>query len=325
VTLTASGRELLSDAGTFEYVGPDSERDRFRGTGSHNTLMIGGKDQAQPRGPFGWERLPDVQAEGWISGKTFDLFVGSHDGYSHLPNAAIHRRFVLALRSGLILVRDLVLGFGEYPIDLLWHLGHGLNEQSPDLFFGDPAGLRFMTVDEHGWSRSVEEHFHSPVYGVKETHKAIHFATGAKLPTEFVTLLIPVSTTKRSDDNLVKIPAQSATSGSCVGYRYKTSSGEHCFFFGQGAPWKMDSWSTDAEVLYFGRSTDASQVSLFCCNASYVELEGKKIVSARKPVLRCEVIGSAPAVVSSDPDAVTIDAEAWKTLLNSSQVPVKVI
>ena len=324
LTLTASGRELLSDAGTFEYVGPNLERDRFRGTSAHNTLMVGGVDQAQPRGPFGWDRLPDVQAEGWISGKTFDLFVGSHDGYSRLPNPAIHRRFVLALRSGLILVRDLVLGFGEYPVEIFWHLGHSLTEQSPDLFFGGGAGLRFITVDGHGWSRSVEDHFHSPVYGVKQTHKALHFATRAKLPTGFVTLLIPVSTTKRSDDKLVKIPAQSA-SGSCIGYRYKTSSDEHCFFFGQGVPWKMDSWSTDAEVLYFGRSADASEVSLFCCNATFVEWEGKKIVSAKKPVLRCEVIGSPAAVVSSDPDAVTVDREAWKTLLNSSQVPVKAI
>jgi heparinase II/III-like protein len=324
VTLTASGRQLLSDAGTFEYVGADSERDRFRGTGSHNTLMIGGKDQAQPRGPFGWQRLPEVQAEGWISGKTFDLFVGSHDGYSRLPNPAIHRRFVLALRSGLILVRDLVLGFGEYPIDIFWHLGQGLAEQAPGLFFG-AAGLRVLTAEGHGWSRSVEEHFHSPVYGVKQAHKALHFTTRAKLPAEFVTLLVPLATAKNSEGNLTKILAQSAASGSCIGYRYRTSGDEHCFFFGQGAPWKMDSWNTDAEVLYFGRSGDASQLSLFCCNAKFVEWEGKKIVSAKKPVLRCEVIGSPAAVVSSDPTVVVVDTEAWKTLLNSSQVPVKAI
>jgi hypothetical protein len=136
---------------------------------------------------------------------------------------------------------------------------------------------------------------------------------------------MPVSTAKNSDDNFARIPAASAASGACVGYRYTTGSDEHCFFFGQGAPWKMDPWSTDAEVLYFGRSADAPQVSLFCCNATSVEWEGQKIVSARKPVLRCEVIGSPAAVVSSDPDAVTIDTQAWMTLVNSSQVPVKAI
>ena len=325
MTLTASGRELLSDCGTFEYVGPHSERDRFRGTGAHNTLMVGGVDQAQPRGPFGWQRLPDIQAEGWISGKTFDLFVGSHDGYSRLPNPAVHRRFVLALRSGLIMVRDLVIGFGEYPVDVFWHLGQGLTEASTDLFLDGDVGLRLVAVEGDEWTRSVEEHFHSPVYGVKQTHQALHFATRAKLPVEFVTLLVPVAALKSSSGNLARIPAPSGPSDPCVGYRYRPSVDEHCFFFGQGAPWKMESWSTDAEVLYFGRPTDASRASLFCCNATFVEWEGKKIVSAKKRVLRCEVIGSdPPGVVSSDSDAVAIDVEAWKTLL-SSQVAVKAV
>ena len=163
-------------------------------------------------------------------------------------------------------------------------------------------------------------------YGVKQTHKALHFATRAKLPAEFVTLLIPVSSGIRSDGNLTKIQEQSAASGSCIGYRYRTTSDEHCFFFGQGAPWKMDSWNTDAEVLYFGRSADSAEVSLFCCNATFVEWERRKIMTAKKPVLRCEVIGSDPkTVVSSHPDVVAVDPEAWKTLLSSFQVSVKAV
>ena len=189
LTLTASGRELLSDSGTFEYVGPNSERDRFRGTGSHNTLMVAGEDQALPRGPFRWQRLPVVQAEGWITGRSFDLFVGSHDGYSRLPTPAIHRRYVFAAKSGLFLVRDLVLGFGKYPLDLYWHLGPGLTNRASGLFFDNGLGLRVCTADGHGWSQTVEDQFHSVAYGVKQTHKALHFSTRAQLPTEFVTLL----------------------------------------------------------------------------------------------------------------------------------------
>ena len=323
VTLTASGRQLLSDAGTFEYVGPGSERDRFRGTGAHNTLMIGGKDQAQPRGPFGWQRLPNVQAEGWITGKSFDLFVGSHDGYSQLPNPVVHRRYVLALKSGFFLVRDLALGFGEYPLDLFWHLGEELTEQESGQFFDESSGLRIVTVDGDGWSRSVESHFHSPVYGLKRTHQAIHFATRVKLPTEFVTLLIPVSTAVNAESNLSKIPAASEN---CVGYRYRTPSDEHCFFFGEGDKWKMESWSTDAEFLYFGRTSDGAQVGLVCCNASSVEWEGRQIVRANRRVLRCEVSGDDPMnVVSSDPELITVDNAVWKALTNSSPVPVKTV
>jgi hypothetical protein len=101
---------VLIDPGKFEYVGENSDHDRFRGTRAHNTLLIAGRDQVDPKGPFGWQRLPRIQAEGWISGKTFDLFVGSHDGYSRLANPVFHRRFVFALKSGFCLVRDLALG-----------------------------------------------------------------------------------------------------------------------------------------------------------------------------------------------------------------------
>jgi len=323
MTLAASGRELLSDAGTFEYVGPDLDRDLFRGTSAHNTLMIASKYQAQPRGPFGWESLPVVQAEGWITGRTFDLFVGSHDGYSRLPNPVIHRRYVFALKSGLILVRDLVLGFGEYSLDLFWHLGAGLSEREAGFFADAGVGLRVLAADGHAWSRTVEDHFHSPVYGVKQTHKALHFATKAKLPTEFVTLLMPVSTATITDGALSNIPA---TSDPCVGYRYRTPGQEHCFYFGEASPWKMDSWSTDAEFLYLGQSSDGAPVTLACCNASFVEWEGHKMVSSKARVLRCELSGVDPVdVVSSNPDAVTVDSDGWKALLNSSRLPVKTV
>ena len=321
LTLTASGGELLSDSGTYQYVGPGSERERFRGTRAHNTVMIAAEDQAEPHGPFGWRDIPVVQAEGWITGKTFDLFVGSHDGYTRLPNPVVHRRFVFALKSGLLLVRDLVLGFGEYPVDLFWHLHQGLREDDSSLFLDGDKGLRVVTVEGHGWSRTVEEHFHSPVYGVKQAHKALHFATTAKLPIEFVTLLIADSGKIDAAGSLVKMQADSAA---CAGYRYRTPTHEHNFFFAEGDRWKMDSWSSDAEFLYFGKTSNGAPLTLVCCNMSFAEWEGHKVVSARKRVLRCELGAGEPvSLVSSDSEGVIVDNDAWKTLLNSSRTQLK--
>ena len=107
LTACSGGQDFLIDSGTLEYVGAEGERNRFRGTKAHNTLMVADQDQAEPKGPFSWGRLPKVEAEGWIVGQTFDLFAGSHDGYSRLPNAVVHRRFVFSLKSGFWLVRDL--------------------------------------------------------------------------------------------------------------------------------------------------------------------------------------------------------------------------
>src|SRR3989442_16030087 len=69
ITVNSGSRSLFIDPGTCEYVG--SERNIFRGTRSHNTLVIDNVDQAEPKGPFAWTKLPTVKADGWISGSSF--------------------------------------------------------------------------------------------------------------------------------------------------------------------------------------------------------------------------------------------------------------
>ena len=126
LTLHAAGRELLGDPGTFAYVGSDGQRDHFRGTAAHNTLQLGGRDQSIPKGPFAWDRLTNTKAETWVVGQTFDLFVGSHDGYAQTENPAIHQRWVFFRKPKFWLVRDLVLGTGKHRIDVRWHLDPNL-------------------------------------------------------------------------------------------------------------------------------------------------------------------------------------------------------
>ncbi len=317
LTASSGGHDLLIDSGTLEYVGADGERNRFRGTKAHNTLLVADHDQAEPKGPFSWGRLPKVEAEGWIVGQTFDLFAGSHDGYSRLPNAVTHRRFVFSLKSGFWLVRDQALGFGEYQLDLRWHLAPGIDPVGgqANLFLSYGHGLRFVTVEDSGWTESVEELPNSPVYGKKENHRVLHFATKAQLPTEFVTLMVPASDASRSEHKLKRI-AKSSQQTPAAGYGYKTADGEHYIIFGQGTPWTLDQWSSDAGFLYWGSAGDPPTATLVCCNATYVRRSGQTIVTAMRAVLRCEIIekGNQFEVVSSDPESVVVDREGWRLL-----------
>jgi len=329
LSLTANykGRVALIDSGTFQYVGRGSERDVFRSTSAHNTLGVAGLDQAEGQGPFRWENLPNVEAEGWIAGKTFDLFVGSHDGYSRLPNPAVHRRFVFALKSGLWFVRDLVLGSGEYPLDLYWHIDREfIHKTNSDCFVSDSIGLQFLTPDGQGWMRSVEEHVDSPAYGRKRNHPVLHFSTKVQLPSEFVSLIVPFVGAPEPESSLTKIPSSSERGPHITGYRFRASGDEHLFFFGRGTTWSLDHWSSDAECLYARRSENAGMKLLICCNATFVTFQDQRILTASQPVLRCEVIaGERPELVSSNPDAVTFNLEAWKTLSGSSPVVAKTI
>ena len=144
LTLHAEERELLGDPGTYEYVSAGTERDQFRGTAAHNTLQLDGRNQSEPNGPFAWKCLTKAKAESWISGQTFDLFVGSHDGYSRPENPAIHRRWVFFRKPKFWLVRDLMLGTGKHQLDLRWHL-------NPELSSSETSRRPILVLREKRW------------------------------------------------------------------------------------------------------------------------------------------------------------------------------
>ena len=196
LTLHAEDRELLGDPGTYQYVSAGKDRDQFRGTASHNTLQLDERNQSDPKGPFAWECLTQTKAEGWISGQNFDLFVGSHDGYSRLENPAVHRRWVFFRKPKFWLVRDLVLGAGKHQLDLRWHLNPRLSSSSPAqeqfLSSGKRGGIALFSPDGTSWSKTVEQGTWSAAYGMKEPATEVRFTTVTMLPAEFATLLAPI-------------------------------------------------------------------------------------------------------------------------------------
>jgi hypothetical protein len=309
ITASSAGRALLIDPGTFEYVGEGFERNRFRGTKAHNTLVVDGVDQSEPKGPFSWVSLPNVRAEEWIKGESFDFFVGSHDGFTRLADPVVHRRTVFSLKSRFWLVRDQALGKGKHQLDLFWHLDPELLpiEEDTSEFRDASGGLPILPPDSHGWSQDTRSEDWSPAYGQKERHSVLHFGTVATLPAEFVTLLIPEAGVKADAGKRSLARVNSPSTGeSVVCYRFKTEEEEHWFVFGNGKPWTLSQWSSDAEFLCWGVSQDKTYRMLICCNASYVEAQGRKIMSCQRTVSRCETVsaGGGMRVISSDTDTV---------------------
>ncbi|MGH9495817.1 MAG: alginate lyase family protein [Candidatus Sulfotelmatobacter sp.] len=320
VAATFGGRDLLIDSGTFEYIGEGLDRDYFRGTSAHNTLTVDGKDQADAAGPFTWQNLPNVKTDSWITGKSFDLFVGSHDGYARLPSPVIHRRFVFSLKSGFWLVRDLALGSGEHELNLFWHLAPGFHKHAShkNAFVSLGAVLRAVTLEGGKWKRRVEQQRHSPVYGAQSQHEVLHFSIRTTLPCEFVTLLLPSANHDAEQHTLTAIGSPLPLS-SVVAYRYNAGVSEQVIFFANGQEWSLDGWTSDASFLYAARGGQSAASTLICCNATKVEWSGRRIVQASRPMPRCEIVGQEkPEVASSDPGAVVVDAAAWNALRGSS-------
>ena len=117
VVASIDGVPLLIDPGTATYTMDPGMRDRFRSTAMHNTVMIGGRDQSTPRGPFHWTTRTDARLTRWITAPDADFAEGEHDAYAPVR----HRRAVLRAPN-LLLVADHLLGEDDCRFTVHWHV-----------------------------------------------------------------------------------------------------------------------------------------------------------------------------------------------------------
>ena len=323
ICLLRNGRNLLIDPGTFEYVGQSGERSRLRSTGAHNTMQVDGLDQAEGMGPFAWKNSPQVNVEQWINGQQFDLFQGSHDGYSRLPSPVIHHRWVFHRKGQLWLVRDLAEGHGTHQLDITWHMGPTLSPvASKQCAFADERGsMTLVTAEGHGWSESVRRDYRSRAYGHKQQANVVNFGGRIELPADFVTLLIADQDSHARLGRLVRL--DESKGGIVRGYRYSNLGQEHSFFFAlQPGPWVLGAWASDADFLYCSVDREREQYALVLCGASYANAAGQRVLTCSTQVRYAEVLSSAMKVelFSSDPEHVMVQAPLDQVLADRNLI-----
>src|SRR5256714_23517 len=119
--LSARGRTMLVDSGTYTYTGSQELRDLFRSSAAHNTLTIDDESSSVPGGPFSWKSAARAAAHDWTSRARFDFFEGTQDGYARLPSPVGHTRSVLFLKGDYWVVRDRAETEGAHRYDLNFH------------------------------------------------------------------------------------------------------------------------------------------------------------------------------------------------------------
>src|SRR5258707_4883919 len=193
VQLAVGGHPLLIDPGTSTYVDRNNDRDKFRGTAAHNTVRVDSLDQAETAGPFGWKHLPVVKVNRWLTGENFDLFSGSHNGYTRLSSPVWHLRHIFYLKPHFWLIRDVLAGRGAHRVELAWHFAPGALSAIPGgaQFCNDQSRLALLFTARGNCSQEISQGWCSPIYGRKEPSPALRLNPYTHLPVEFVTLLIP--------------------------------------------------------------------------------------------------------------------------------------
>lgn len=179
INLSAGGRTILTDAGTYTYHESEEERDYFRSSQAHNTLTIDEESSSLPDGKFSWLTRAETTVKKWLSKDRFDFFEASHNGYERLTDSpAIHTRSILFLKNDYWIMRDFVETSGrhDYRLNFQFDIDSGavienlkenricVSERS-----SGTTGLRIFTFDhgnleaENSWvSKIYGERFHAP-------------------------------------------------------------------------------------------------------------------------------------------------------------------
>lgn len=126
--LSCAGDRLLVDSGTYCYNASPALRHFFRGTHSHNTLVVDDRDQSIYGASFLWLgsiRSTIVQLDTTRGGTIH----AHHDGYLRLPDPVLHHRRVRINDDGSVLVEDWLECRSSHDVSLLWHCAAGTRLQ----------------------------------------------------------------------------------------------------------------------------------------------------------------------------------------------------
>jgi hypothetical protein len=154
----------------------------------------------------------------------------------------------------------------------------------------------------------VGREYCSPAYGKRTGGSVITFGAQNELPMDFVTL---VMAGEQGQLDLGQLTRNSeSTAAKISGYRYRNSRQEHAFFFAaQQGSWKLDSWGSDAEFLWWRLDRTRDEYTLVLCNGSYVDAGGRRVFTCGKTVSYAEVVSSAGKVelFSSDREGIVLE------------------
>ncbi|MHB8873567.1 MAG: heparinase II/III family protein [Myxococcaceae bacterium] len=195
------GAPVIVDPGTGAYAGQRGLRDRLRGTASHNTVQVDGREQAplDPERPFALPG-PACEVRARQAGPFADRLVARYLAHG----VEVERTLVLEKKQGLLAVSDRLDGRGVHQLSLGLHLpGTAVRLRAPQAAelrraraccdaFGEPGPLAAelgrpgrpdaVVLFAEGVSLSVEPSLYSPGYGELKPARAVFARTRVPLP-----------------------------------------------------------------------------------------------------------------------------------------------
>jgi hypothetical protein len=308
IEAVAGGAEILVDSGLHRYGGDPAWRDHFRKTRAHNTVVVGGRDQALHLGGMDWCRTYRAEIESWISTPLFDYVRGSHDGYLRSAGASngsaggvVHRRAVFFRKPDYWLVVDELDGTGVHELQSWFHAAPGVRiEELPGGGFDllDPSGKR-LALFSAGASLEARVGFGSeadpasgwvaPGYGRKEPAALLVLEGRLEAPALWCTLLCARPGALQVRDGQGWLVLETS--------EYQDS----IVVEGAGLP-EAEGVRTDARLACVRRRAGGALDSICMIGGSRLEIAGKLRFCSQRPLEHAVLGGGGLSSVSLHPE-----------------------
>lgn len=201
IECSAFGQPMIVDPGMSDYAAQPAWRDSFRGTAAHATIRIDGRDQARPRGPFGWDSRPTARLSRFEAGGEHEQVEAEHEAYAAPGAPLLHRRRIAFVGRRYWVMQDEIEGHGRHRVELrLPCAPRNVVELGGWVVVEGAAGVRLLVrvlapapfaLHVRCGERSPLEGWFAPDYGRRVPAPVIVHEATLRTPLRLVTVLLP--------------------------------------------------------------------------------------------------------------------------------------
>jgi len=270
IVCSAGGTNWLVDPGTFVYTSSHEDREFFRSTHAHNTLVVDERGQSEPLDTFRWRRVCPARLERWNVLPNLDYASGSHEGYRRLAAPVVHRRHVVFVKPHHWFLMDDVNGPGTHSLEFFFHFAPGTDLQIEKnccwaakerhrFFIASDPGIRFEKITG---SKEPIQGWYSEDYGHREPAPVLVAKTRCATPRRFSWLLWPdapdgVRVRQLLDDHST--------------WALETSTNVEYFAFDGRSGNHFREFTTDADFAFFRQGRDGRMERMTLVGGAYLE------------------------------------------------------
>lgn len=195
--LHAFGRDLLVDAGRYNYGDHTPLRRELKQCSAHNTTMVDGEDFTEYIDSWTNGRIAEPRDVFWQSEPGFDYVQGSHTGYQHLPDPVTPLRRILFIKPDLWLICDSFECTDVHTFEQHFHFRTGDIRIDSDRFIAVTeekygANIGIIPIHPERMSCEARDSVISPEYNLIEPNRAVTYRRKQSGFTSMLQVLYPL-------------------------------------------------------------------------------------------------------------------------------------